>query len=151
MAERCANTSVDQRIIWDGYAETFSAGGDRSGRKRLDGLSDDPHPRRRSGRVEPAGGCCVCRTDLVDGLALIDAMLGYGAYRLVFSSTAAAYGEPETVSICGSHSQKPIDACGQFNGSERRTKRDNLFVGAAGWLVLIGQPVAYWPDWSLKC
>jgi UDP-glucose 4-epimerase len=53
------------------------------------------------------------RANLVDTLLLLDAMRAHGVLRLVFSSTAATYGEPRTVPIDESHSQQPINAYGE--------------------------------------
>jgi len=53
------------------------------------------------------------RANLVDGLTLIDVMRAQGVQRLVFSSTAATYGEPQEVPIDETHSQRPINAYGE--------------------------------------
>jgi UDP-glucose 4-epimerase len=53
------------------------------------------------------------RNNTVNGLALIDAMRRHGVDRMVFSSTAATYGEPDTVPITETHSQRPINAYGE--------------------------------------
>jgi UDP-glucose 4-epimerase len=51
--------------------------------------------------------------NLVEGLALLDAMRRAGVRRLVFSSTAATYGEPREVPITEAHPQQPINAYGE--------------------------------------
>lgn len=51
--------------------------------------------------------------NLVDGLALLDAMRAHGVERLVFSSTAATYGEPVSTPIDEEHPQHPINAYGE--------------------------------------
>lgn len=53
------------------------------------------------------------KVNLVDGLALLDAMRAHGVERLVFSSTAATYGEPQTTPIDEDHPQRPINAYGE--------------------------------------
>ncbi len=52
-------------------------------------------------------------TNLAGGLTLLDAMLGHGVNRLIFSSTAAVYGEPHSVPIDESHPAVPINAYGE--------------------------------------
>ncbi len=56
---------------------------------------------------------CILPANLTDGLALLDAMRAHGVNRLVFSSTAATYGEPQYVPIDEDHPQKPINAYGE--------------------------------------
>jgi UDP-glucose 4-epimerase len=51
--------------------------------------------------------------NLVEGLALLDAMRANGVSRLVFSSTAATYGQPHKTPIDEGHSQQPINAYGE--------------------------------------
>jgi UDP-glucose 4-epimerase len=53
------------------------------------------------------------RANLVDGLALLDAMRANDVDRLVFSSTAATYGEPQAVPMDETHPQQPINAYGE--------------------------------------
>jgi UDP-glucose 4-epimerase len=52
-------------------------------------------------------------TNLGESLTLLDAMRTNGTMRLVFSSTAATYGEPLTVPITEEHPQQPINAYGE--------------------------------------
>lgn len=52
------------------------------------------------------------QTNVVQGLALLDAMRAHGVSRLVFASTAAVYGEPQAVPIDERHPQSPINAYG---------------------------------------
>jgi UDP-glucose 4-epimerase len=49
----------------------------------------------------------------VNGLALLDAMRRHGVSRMIFSSTAATYGEPESVPMTEDHVQRPINAYGE--------------------------------------
>jgi UDP-glucose 4-epimerase len=53
------------------------------------------------------------RANLVEGLALLDAMRMHGIERLIFSSTAATYGEPSELPIDESHRQEPVNAYGE--------------------------------------
>ena len=52
-------------------------------------------------------------TNVVAGLRLLTAMRRAGVRRIVFSSSAATYGEPEQFPITEEHPQKPINAYGQ--------------------------------------
>jgi UDP-glucose 4-epimerase len=51
--------------------------------------------------------------NLTESLALLDAMRRHGVTRLVFSSTAATYGEPRYVPIDEDHPQQPVNAYGE--------------------------------------
>ena len=53
------------------------------------------------------------RNNTASTLALLEAMLAYGPRRLVFSSTAAVYGEPEAVPIPESARLQPSNAYGE--------------------------------------
>jgi UDP-glucose 4-epimerase len=53
------------------------------------------------------------QANLVEGLALLDAMRAHGCGRIVFSSTAATYGEPQRTPIDEAHPQRPINAYGE--------------------------------------
>lgn len=53
------------------------------------------------------------RVNLADSLALLDAMRAHAVHRLVFSSTAATYGEPRAVPMDEDHPQQPINAYGE--------------------------------------
>ncbi|HEX8710185.1 MAG TPA: UDP-glucose 4-epimerase GalE [Pyrinomonadaceae bacterium] len=53
------------------------------------------------------------RNNVVAGLALLDAMLGANVRRLVFSSTAATYGEPEKQPIEESDPTRPTNPYGE--------------------------------------
>jgi len=52
-------------------------------------------------------------TNVVAGLRLLTAMRQAGVRRIVFSSSAATYGEPEQIPITEEHPQNPINAYGQ--------------------------------------
>ena len=52
-------------------------------------------------------------TNVVAGLRLLTAMRRTGVRRIVFSSSAATYGEPEQIPITEEHPQNPINAYGQ--------------------------------------
>lgn len=53
------------------------------------------------------------RNNTVNGFTLLEAMRAHGVTRMVFSSTAATYGEPETTPITETHPQRPINAYGE--------------------------------------
>ena len=53
------------------------------------------------------------RNNTASTLALLEAMLAHGPRRLVFSSTAAVYGEPETVPIKEDARLLPTNAYGE--------------------------------------
>lgn len=53
------------------------------------------------------------QNNTVNGLALLEAMRQFGVMRLVFSSTAATYGEPVTTPMTEGHPQQPINAYGE--------------------------------------
>src|SRR5208282_583589 len=53
------------------------------------------------------------RSNLVNGLALLDAMRDAGVQNIIFSSTAAVYGEPKEVPITESHPTSPINPYGE--------------------------------------
>jgi UDP-glucose 4-epimerase len=50
--------------------------------------------------------------NLIKGIALLKAMRGAGVRRLVFSSTAAVYGEPDEVPIREDHPTRPVNPYG---------------------------------------
>ncbi|MFI5072617.1 MAG: UDP-glucose 4-epimerase GalE [Terriglobales bacterium] len=52
------------------------------------------------------------RANVAAGLNLLDAMLRHGVKKLIFSSTAATYGEPEKIPIPEEHRTKPINPYG---------------------------------------
>jgi UDP-glucose 4-epimerase len=51
--------------------------------------------------------------NLVKGITLLDVMLDFGCKDIIFSSTAATFGEPEYVPIDEQHPQHPINAYGE--------------------------------------
>ena len=53
------------------------------------------------------------RTNVTGTLAVLEAMAGAGVSRLVFSSTAATFGEPERTPIDEAHPQRPINTYGE--------------------------------------
>jgi UDP-glucose 4-epimerase len=52
------------------------------------------------------------RNNVADGLTLLEAMVDHGVRRLVFSSTAATYGEPDVVPIAESAPTRPTNPYG---------------------------------------
>ncbi|HEX76464.1 MAG TPA: UDP-glucose 4-epimerase GalE [Dehalococcoidia bacterium] len=53
------------------------------------------------------------RTNLICGMNLLDTMLRYNVNKLVFSSTAAVYGNPDSIPIEESHPTMPINPYGE--------------------------------------
>lgn len=53
------------------------------------------------------------RVNFVGGMYLLDAMIQAGVKRMVFSSTAATYGEPEFIPITETSQQKPVNPYGE--------------------------------------
>ena len=51
--------------------------------------------------------------NMVQGFALLEAMRRHGCARIVFSSTAATYGEPVRTPVDEQHPQRPINAYGE--------------------------------------
>ena len=51
--------------------------------------------------------------NVVGGLNLLDAMVSAGVKRLIFSSTAAVYGEPESTPIPEDAPQLPVNSYGE--------------------------------------
>ena len=51
--------------------------------------------------------------NVANSLALLDAMLDVGVKRIVFSSTCATYGAPETVPLPEEHPQRPVNPYGE--------------------------------------
>ena len=68
--------------------------------------------------------------NVVEGLALIETLVGAGVRRSVFSSTCATYGEPEQVPIPESHAQWPVNPYGWSKLMIERVLHD--FDRAAG-------------------
>lgn len=52
-------------------------------------------------------------TNVVGGISLLDAMLKHDVRKLVFSSSAAVYGEPRSIPIEENHPKEPINAYGE--------------------------------------
>ena len=53
------------------------------------------------------------RNNVTNGLKLLDAMVTHGAKYMVFSSTAAVYGEPIETPIREDHPQQPTNPYGE--------------------------------------
>src|SRR5260370_28467544 len=52
-------------------------------------------------------------TNVASGVNLLDAVTRHGVKKFIFSSTAATYGEPETVPIPEDHRKAPINPYGK--------------------------------------
>jgi UDP-glucose 4-epimerase len=64
------------------------------------------------------------RNNLENSIALIEACLTCGIKRLVFSSTAAVYGDPETVPVTESAPTRPLNPYGQSKLMVEQVLRD---------------------------
>ena len=53
------------------------------------------------------------KKNVVDGLNVLEAMVKYGVKRIIFSSTSAVYGEPETIPMPENHRQEPGNSYGE--------------------------------------
>jgi len=53
------------------------------------------------------------KNNVVNGINLLDVMKKYGCNKIIFSSTAATFGNPEYVPIDERHPQRPINAYGE--------------------------------------
>jgi len=53
------------------------------------------------------------QNNIVGGVNLLNTMLKHDVYRLVFSSSAAVYGDPQTVPVGEDHPASPINAYGE--------------------------------------
>ncbi|MDG3007965.1 UDP-glucose 4-epimerase GalE [Paludisphaera mucosa] len=69
--------------------------------------------------------------NIVGTLSLMDAMREAGVWRIVFSSTCATYGEPESVPIRETQAQNPINPYGYTKLVIERALSD--FAKAYGW------------------
>jgi len=67
---------------------------------------------------------------------LLDAVREAGISRLIFSSTAAVYGEPETVPIPTDHPLAPINAYGRTKLAVEHTLRDFEVAYGLRWVAL---------------
>ncbi|HBT15415.1 MAG TPA: UDP-glucose 4-epimerase GalE, partial [Firmicutes bacterium] len=52
------------------------------------------------------------QNNIANSLSLLDSMVACGVKKFVFSSTAAVYGEPETVPITEDHPKRPQNPYG---------------------------------------
>jgi UDP-glucose 4-epimerase len=51
--------------------------------------------------------------NIIGGIALLDTMLKHGVNKLIFSSSASVYGEPQSVPIAETHPKKPVNSYGE--------------------------------------
>ena len=70
-------------------------------------------------------------TNVVKGLALLQAMRSAGVVRMIFSSTCATYGMPVRVPMAEDHPQDPINP---YGASKRAFERALLDYARAGWM-----------------
>ncbi|HET7747300.1 MAG TPA: UDP-glucose 4-epimerase GalE [Vicinamibacteria bacterium] len=76
------------------------------------------------------------RTNVVKGLALLDAMDEAGVRAMVFSSTCATYGVPQRVPIDESHPQSPINPYGATKRAFEGALSDYARIGRLGAVAL---------------
>jgi UDP-glucose-4-epimerase GalE len=69
------------------------------------------------------------RTNVVKGIALLDAMARGGVPRIVFSSTCATYGDPVRVPMDEDHPQRPINPYGATKLAFERALCDYAHAG----------------------
>ena len=90
------------------------------------------------------------RTNIIGGINLLDTMLKYKVSKLIFSSSAAVYGEPQTTLIEEDHPKNPINSYGEsklmfenilaWYGSAYGLKHVSLrYFNAAGATELLGE------------
>jgi UDP-glucose 4-epimerase len=53
------------------------------------------------------------QNNVVGGINLLDTMLKHNVYKLIFSSSAAVYGEPQSIPVQESHPTVPVNAYGE--------------------------------------
>ncbi len=51
--------------------------------------------------------------NIIGGITLLDAMLKHGVNKIIFSSSASVYGEPQHVPITEDHPKKPVNSYGE--------------------------------------
>ena len=51
--------------------------------------------------------------NIVGGIGLLDAMLKHKVYKLIFSSSAAVYGDPQSIPVEEDHPQLPVNSYGE--------------------------------------
>ena len=76
------------------------------------------------------------RNNLAETMNLVDAMLRYGVKRFIFSSTAAVYGEPETVPITESHPCRPTNPYGNTKLAVERMLADCKAAYGLQYMIL---------------
>jgi UDP-glucose-4-epimerase GalE len=76
------------------------------------------------------------RTNVVKGLALLEAMARAGVPRMVFSSTCATYGNPVRVPMDEDHPQRPINPYGATKLAFERALSDHAHAGGPAAVAL---------------
>ncbi|MFZ2960726.1 MAG: UDP-glucose 4-epimerase GalE [Candidatus Ozemobacteraceae bacterium] len=76
------------------------------------------------------------RNNVVGSLTLLEAMRDHGVKHLVFSSTCATYGEPQTIPIPDDHPQHPINPYGTTKLVMERMMADFSVAYGLNWLAL---------------
>lgn len=73
-------------------------------------------------------------SNVVSGIALLEAVRAAGIKRFVFSSSAAVYGNPQTTPIDEDHPKSPVNSYGETKLALERALY--WYAGAYGWTVL---------------
>ncbi|MDF1594332.1 MAG: UDP-glucose 4-epimerase GalE, partial [Desulfobacterales bacterium] len=76
------------------------------------------------------------RNNVVGSLTILEAMRDHGIRNIVFSSTCAVYGNPETVPIPEDHSTKPINPYGVSKFTVERMLEDFSNIHDMGYVSL---------------
>jgi UDP-arabinose 4-epimerase len=76
------------------------------------------------------------RNNLVNSFLLLDAMMEAGVRHIVFSSTCATYGNPESIPIDEQHVQKPVNPYGESKLCVERMLRWLGETEGLGWIAL---------------
>lgn len=90
------------------------------------------------------------QNNIVGGMNLLNTMLKYDVYKLIFSSSAAVYGEPQSIPIEESHSTLPVNSYGEsklmferilaWYGKAYGLKHISLrYFNASGAIELLGE------------
>jgi UDP-arabinose 4-epimerase len=74
--------------------------------------------------------------NVVNTLHLLDAMLDAGVKRIIFSSSAAAYGDPEKIPMPEDHPQRPVNPYGETKLMMERVLEWYGRAYGLGWIAL---------------
>jgi UDP-glucose 4-epimerase len=88
------------------------------------------------------------RANAIEPLALLDSMVGAGVGPIVFSSTAAVYGEPEELPITEEHPTVPVNAYGASKLAFERSLDQYAEKGVRSLRFRYFNVAGAWPDGS---